>query len=92
MPKGVAVTRDGKWVLASNLGRIDKHNVSVYRAIPFKYERSISHSGNAIEILPSVDGKRIFVTNQEKYGYLDILDAESLERVERIRVTGFPNG
>jgi DNA-binding beta-propeller fold protein YncE len=90
MPKGIAVTRDGKWVLASNLGRIDKHNISVYRSIPFKFERSISHSGNAIEILPSVDGKRIFVTNQEKYGYLDILDAVSLERVERIRITGFP--
>ena len=39
-----------------------------------------------------MDGKRIFVTNQEKYGYVDILDTVSLERVDRIRVSGFPKG
>ena len=32
------------------------------------------------------------MTNQEKYGYVDILDTVSLERVDRIRVSGFPKG
>ena len=40
----------------SNLGRKGGKNIAAYRTEPFAFSHFINHSGNAIEILPSVDG------------------------------------
>ena len=90
MPKGLALSVDGTRLFASNIGRLHRDNIAVYKTDPLTFERFVSYEGSSIEIYPSSDGMWLFSTNMHKAGFLDILDTETLSLWHHIRLKGFP--
>jgi YVTN family beta-propeller protein len=90
MPKGLALSPDGKRLYASNIGRVHRKNIAVYDADPLTFVRFVDYEGSSIEIFPSRDGKWLFSTNMYRYGHFDVLDTETLSLQHHIRITGFP--
>ena len=90
MPKGLTMSPDGRRVFAANMGRRDRRTLTIYQSVPFTLERELDFEGSAIELTPSHDGRHLYFTNKKKAGYLDVVDLETLELLQHIRVPGFP--
>ena len=86
LPKGVTVTADGKHVIVTNFGHHDGRNVYRYDPATLEITAKAKFPGNAVEVLPSVDGKLVYVSNFYHQQLLG-LDPATLE-IKRAYQTG----
>jgi YVTN family beta-propeller protein len=90
MPKGLAASPDGRWLFSSNMGRMDGDTISVFRADPLSFERSIDLPGNSVELAVSSDGKTLLSSNMLRWGEVDAISLETFSPIARLYVPGFP--
>jgi YVTN family beta-propeller protein len=84
-PKGVSVSPDGSRLYVTIFGRPDRENVWVYDARTLRRVGTVSFAGNAVESLPSHDGRTLYVTNFRR-NRVEVIDTRSLEVVDEIEV------
>jgi len=84
-PKGVSVSPDGSRVYVTIFGRPDRDNVWVYDARTMRRIGTVSFAGNAVESLPSPDGRTLYVTNFRR-DRVEVIDTRSLEVTGEIEV------
>lgn len=89
MPKGLTISRSGRWLFSSNMGVTNERNIGVYDTQSLERIRQLSVSGTAIELAVSVDDRWLFMTNMENWGTLDVFNLGTFERSRRIKVPGF---
>ncbi|MBX3230270.1 MAG: YncE family protein [Labilithrix sp.] len=63
MPKGVALSPDGKRAYVTNFGHADSRNIDVFDAETLTYQASIDLPGTVVESVLSPDGKTIYASN-----------------------------
>ncbi len=80
-PEGVNFSADGKLVYATQIGEdvltvMDRKSGKVVKKVPL--------SGIANDVLPTKDGKLILVCIHTTPGWLDVIDAATLEKIKSI--------
>lgn len=90
MPKGLATSRDSRWLFASNMGVANERTLSVYRTDPLRLERHIDVPGKNIELAVSHDGSELFVSNDRAWGRLLVFGVEQQELRRDVALPGFP--
>lgn len=63
LPKGISVAPDGKLAFVTNFGSKDRDNVRFYDTASMNEVAHIDFPGNAVESVPSPDGKTLYVSN-----------------------------
>lgn len=84
-PKGVSVSPDGSRIFVTIFGRPDRENVWVYDARTLRRVGTVSFPGNAVESLPSRDGRTLYVTNFRR-NMVEVIDTRSLQVTAEIEV------
>jgi YVTN family beta-propeller protein len=91
LPKGVSVAPDGARVFTTNFGYHDRDNTWSYDPDTLVVHAKAKFPGNAIESVPSPDGRTLYVSN---FYHREIvaLDADTLAVARRFRVDDVPKG
>lgn len=63
LPKGISVSPDRKLAFVTNFGSKDHDNVRFYDTTTLDEVARIDFAGNAVESIPSPDGKTLYVSN-----------------------------
>ena len=63
LPKGISVSPDAKLAFVTNFGSKDHDNVRFYDTATLGEVARIDFAGNAVESMPSPDGKTLYVSN-----------------------------
>jgi len=84
-PKGVSVSPDGSRIYVTIFGRPDHDNVWVFDARTLRRIGTVSFAGNAVESLPSRDGRTLYVTNFRR-NRVEVIDTRSLRVTAEIEV------
>jgi YVTN family beta-propeller protein len=88
-PKGTSVSPDGSSIYVTNFGQGEKDNVWRYDPQTLKVVARVNFMGNAIESVPSKDGKVVYVSNFDNKEMLE-LDGQKLNVKRRFKVGDVP--
>lgn len=89
MPKALLTTKHGL-LISSNMGSDGSDALSVYHSDPLRLKQHVPLRGKAIELALSPDHTELYVSNDVKWGMLQILGASDFDVRREIPVPGFP--